>query len=134
MSLLETGALTFHNCSNLTGKCAGVDGWHAVIKIADFWKIKMLEAQHLVSHILLSAWFVWCLVFVSGAGTCYICCCWVGKGLDVSTIYIPGDTFSGCGIRTPGWAPWGLVLSTPLITFAWVSRILLSAWFAWYLV
>ena len=53
---------------NLTGKCAGIDGWHAVIKIADFWRIKMLEAQHLVSYILLSAWFVWCLVFVSRMG------------------------------------------------------------------
>ena len=62
---------------------------------------------------------------------CYICWCWVGKGCDVSTIHIPGDTLSGCVIRT---APWGLVLSTPLTVFAWVLRILLSAWFAWYLV
>ena len=40
----------------------------------------------------------------------------------------------GVSLRTPGWAPWGLVLSTPFIHFAWVSRILLSAWFEWYLV
>ena len=40
----------------------------------------------------------------------------------------------GVSLKTPGWAPWGLVLSTPLILFAWVSRIPLSVWFAWYLV
>ena len=40
----------------------------------------------------------------------------------------------GVSLRTPGWAPWGLVLSTPLILFAWVSRVLLSVWFEWYLV
>ena len=65
---------------------------------------------------------------------CYMCRCWVGKGWHVSTICILGDTFSGCVIRTPGWAPWGLVLSTPLVLFTWVSRILLSVWFEWYLV
>ena len=76
-------------------------------------------------------WFhIFCIVcglygvwFVSGAGMCYICCCWIGKGWHISTIYILGDTLSGCVIRTPGWAPWGLVLSTPLILFAWVSCI-----------
>ena len=35
----------------------------------------------------------WCQVLVSGAGTCHIV---------------------GVSLRTPGWAPWGLVLSTPL--------------------
>ena len=46
---LETGALTFHNCSNLTGKCAGVDRWHAVIKIADFWRRKNIRGTNPVT-------------------------------------------------------------------------------------
>ena len=43
---LETGALTFHNCSNLTGKCAGVDRWHAVVQVADFWRGKNVRGTN----------------------------------------------------------------------------------------
>ena len=57
------------------------------------------------------------------AGTCYICWCWVGKGWNISTIRILGNTLCLSVTRTPGWGPWRLVLFTPLTLFA-----MLSAW------
>ena len=61
----------------------------------------------MVSPILLSVWFAWCLVFVSGADTHYSCRCWVGKEWDVSTIHILGDILSGCVTQDPRVGPMG---------------------------
>ena len=73
-------------------------------------------------------------VHFRGAGTCYVCWCWVGKGWDVSTIHFLGDTLSGCVTWDPRVGPLGACAIHLAHPFCMGSRILLSAWFAWCLV
>ena len=67
-----------------------------------------------------------------GAGTCYTSWCWVGKEWDVSTIHILGTHSEDVSLdQNSRVGPLEACAIHPLTLFAWVSRILLSAWFAW---
>ena len=60
------------------------------------------------SH-MLSAWFGWCPMFVSGklVYTCYVSWFWIGERWDISTICILGDTLSGWVTQGPqGGCSW----------------------------